>query len=84
MFKSHSTKWTSSLVNNSRGYNYRTTKGMFFMVLRVIIVMLLLFPLTAFSQTSSYMSTPGKSVIGMSISFLDNGRNLNGYLTSPY
>ena len=53
------------------------------MALRVIMVMLLLFPLTVFSQTSSYMSTPGKSAIGMSISFLDNGRNLNGYLTSP-
>ena len=53
------------------------------MALRVIMVMLLLFPLTVFSQTSSYMSTPGKSAIGMSICFLDNGRNLNGYLTSP-
>ena len=53
------------------------------MILRVITVMFLLFPLIAFSQTSSYMSTPGKSAIGMSISFLDNGRRLNGYLTSP-
>lgn len=45
--------------------------------------MLLLFPLTVFSQTSSYMSTSGKNAIGMSISFLDAGRNLNGYLVSP-
>ena len=52
------------------------------MVLRVIIVMFLLFPLTVFSQTTPYMSTPGKSAIGMSISFFDNGKNLNGYLTS--
>ena len=53
------------------------------MILRVITIMFLLFPLTAFSQTSSYMSTPGKSAIGMSISFLDTGRSLNGYLVSP-
>ena len=52
-------------------------------MLRVTMVMFLLFPLTAFSQTTPYTSTPGKSVIGMSISFLDNGKNLNGYLTSP-
>ena len=83
MFKSHLIKWTVSIVKSSRRYNYCTMKGRFFMGLRVIMVMLLLFPLTAFSQTSSYMSTPGKSAIGMSISFLDNGRNLNGYLISP-
>ena len=53
------------------------------MILRVITIMFLLFPLTAFSQTSSYMPTPGKSAIGMSISFLDTGRSLNGYLVSP-
>ena len=53
------------------------------MALRVIIVMLLLFPLTAFSQSSLYRSTPGKSALGMSLSFLDNGRILNGYLVSP-
>ena len=53
------------------------------MVLRVITVMLLLFPLTAFSQTSLYRLTPGKSALGMSISFLENGKNLSGYLTSP-
>ena len=53
------------------------------MALRVIIVMFLLFPLTAFSQSSLYRSTPGKSALGMSLSFLDNGRILNGYLVSP-
>ena len=53
------------------------------MVLRVITVMLLLFPLTAFSQTSLYRLTPGKSALGMSISFLENEKNLSGYLTSP-
>ena len=53
------------------------------MVLRVIIVMLLLFPLTAFSQSSLYRSTPEKSALGMSLSFLDNGKILNGYLVSP-
>ena len=53
------------------------------MALRVIIVMLLLFPLTAFSQSSLYRSTPGKSALGMSLSFLDNGRILDGYLVSP-
>jgi len=58
-------------------------KGRFFMALRVITVMLLLFPLTAFSQSSLYRSTPGKSALGMSLSFLDNGRILNGYLVSP-
>ena len=45
--------------------------------------MFLLFPLTAFSQSSLYRSAPGKSALGMSISFLDNRKNLNGYLTSP-
>ena len=45
--------------------------------------MLLLFPLTAFSQSSLYRSTPGKSALGMSLSFLDNGRILDGYLVSP-
>ena len=53
------------------------------MVLRVIIVMLLLFPITAFSQSSLYRSTPEKSALGMSLSFLDNGKILNGYLVSP-
>ena len=53
------------------------------MMLRVIMVMFLLFPLTAFSQNSLYRSTPGKSALGMSLSFLDNGRILNGYLVSP-
>ena len=53
------------------------------MMLRVIIVMFLLFPLTAFSQSSLYRTDPGKSALGMSISFLDNGKNLTGYLTSP-
>ncbi len=53
------------------------------MVLRVITVMLLLFPLTAFSQNSLYRLTPGKSALGMSISFLENEKNLSGYLTSP-
>ena len=53
------------------------------MMLRVTMVMLLLFPLTAFSQNSLYRSAPGKSALGMSISFLDNGKNLIGYLTSP-
>ena len=53
------------------------------MALRVIIVMFLLFPLTAFSQSSLYRSTPGKSALGMSLSFLDNGRILDGYLVSP-
>ena len=53
------------------------------MAFRVIIVMLLLFPLTAFSQSSLYRSTPGKSALGMSLSFLDNGRILDGYLVSP-
>ena len=53
------------------------------MVLRVIMVMLLSFPLTAFSQSSLYRSTPEKSALGMSLSFLDNGRILDGYLISP-
>ena len=44
------------------------------MMLRVTMVMFLLFPLTAFSQSSLYRSTPGKSALGMSISFLDNGK----------
>ena len=52
-------------------------------MLRVIIVMFLLFPLTAFSQSSLYRSTPAKSALGMSLSFLDNGRILDGYLVSP-
>ena len=53
------------------------------MILRVTMVMFLLFPLTAFSQSSLYRSDPGESALGMSISFLDNGKNLTGYLTSP-
>ena len=53
------------------------------MVLRVIMVMFLLFPLTAFSQSSLYRSTPAKSALGMSLSFLDNGKILDGYLVSP-
>lgn len=52
-------------------------------MLRVIIVMFLLFPLTAFSQSSLYRSNPGKSALGMSLSFLDNGKILDGYLVSP-
>ena len=53
------------------------------MMLRVIMVMFLLFPLTAFSQNSFYKSTPGKDALGMSISFNENGKNLSGYLVSP-
>ena len=53
------------------------------MMLRVAMIMFLLFPLTAFSQSSLYRSDPGESALGMSISFLDNGKNLTGYLTSP-
>ncbi len=62
------------------------------MVLRVIMVMLLLFPVTAFSQSiiynldpqsSVYKSAPGKSALGMNISFINNGKNFSGYLTSP-
>ena len=53
------------------------------MILRVIMVMLLLFPLTVFSQSSLYRSTPAKSALGMSLNFLDNGKILDGYLVSP-
>ena len=53
------------------------------MMLRVTMAMFLLFPLTAFSQSSLYRSDPGESALGMSISFRDNGKNLTGYLTSP-
>ncbi len=53
------------------------------MMLRVIMVMFLLFPLTAFSQSSLYRSTPAKSALGISLSFLDNGKILDGYLVSP-
>ena len=53
------------------------------MALRVIMVMFLLFPLTAFSQSGFYRSPPGKDALGMSISFNDNGKYLRGYLVSP-
>ena len=53
------------------------------MALRVIMVTFLLFPLTAFSQSSLYRADPGESALGMSLSFLDNGKILNGYLVSP-
>lgn len=53
------------------------------MMLRITMVVFLLFPLTAFSQSSLYRSDLGESALGMSISFLDNGKNLTGYLTSP-
>ena len=48
MFKPHSIKWTISLVKSSSRYNYCIMKGRFFMVLRVITVMFLLFPLLRF------------------------------------
>ena len=53
------------------------------MMLRFIMVTLLLFPLTAFSQGSLYRSTPGKSALGMSISFREDGKVLGGHLLSP-
>ena len=92
MFKSHSIKWTISLVKDSRKYNYRHNERKVFMMLRVIMVMVLLFPLTAFSQStiynldsqgSLYRSTLGRSALGVNISFLENGKNLGGYLVSP-
>lgn len=45
--------------------------------------MLLLFPLTAFSQSSLYTSTPGKSALGMNINFLETETILRGHLISP-
>lgn len=62
------------------------------MMLRATMVMVLLFPLAAFSQStiynldsqgSLYRSTLGRSALGVNISFLENGKNLGGYLVSP-
>ena len=84
MFKLHSIKWTISRVKSPRRYNPYIMKGRFFMASRVITVMLLLFPLTAFSQNSFYTDQlRGKDALGMSLSFLDNGKIVSMDILSP-
>ena len=53
------------------------------MMLRIIATIFLLFPVAGFSQSSFHNVTPGRSALGISVSFLENGKVFGGSLATP-